>query len=244
MVRTTEGLVLKAKNYGEADKIYTIFTKDLGKISAIAKGVRKISSKRAGSLDLLNHIRFAFSEGKGMPLITEVSSLNSFIGAKKSFEDSKICFCVIELIDKFMQEEEVNLEVYDLALEVLEKLGKTKDAGRRLLLVYFEYKLLVLLGYDPVLNFCVSCMRDFDKSWEKIKFNFNLGGVVCDRCQTNGNLINTEILNFLVLLKTSNLKSVFGSSIKKESFTLIENLLKEYIESILETPLKSLKVFA
>ena len=75
----TVAVVLKSINYRDSDKIYTLLSKDLGKIPAIARGVRKISSRRAGNLDTLNLVKVGLSEGLGgMRQIDEVSGLNSF----------------------------------------------------------------------------------------------------------------------------------------------------------------------
>jgi len=97
----TVAVVLKSINYKDSDKIYTLLTKDLGKISAIARGVRKISSRRAGNLDKLNLVKVALSEGLGgMRQIDEVSGLNSFRGLKNNYGLSTKCSYVIELLHK------------------------------------------------------------------------------------------------------------------------------------------------
>jgi len=70
----TEGIVLKRRNFGEADRILTVFTKDRGKISVLAKGVRRITSRRAGNVELLNRVSIFLHQTRGMPILTEAVS--------------------------------------------------------------------------------------------------------------------------------------------------------------------------
>ena len=74
----TEGIVIKRSNYSEADRIVTIFTKQSGKITVRATGVRKIASRRSPHLELLNYCIFGLYLGKNMPVLTEVESKESF----------------------------------------------------------------------------------------------------------------------------------------------------------------------
>jgi len=74
----TEGIVLKRINYGEADRILTIYTKRHGKIRAIAKGVRKLTSRKAGSLELFNNVVLFLVKGKNLDIITEAQTVDLF----------------------------------------------------------------------------------------------------------------------------------------------------------------------
>ena len=75
---SAEAIVLRRANFGEADQVVTLLTRFQGKIPAVAKGVRKMGSRKGGNLDLLNHIKAHLAEGKNMDLITEVDLISAF----------------------------------------------------------------------------------------------------------------------------------------------------------------------
>ena len=79
-----EGIVLARKNYGEADRIVSIYSQNHGRISSIAKGVRKLSSRKRGHLEVFSHIRFQAVNGKGLDLMTEVETVENFGEIRKS----------------------------------------------------------------------------------------------------------------------------------------------------------------
>ena len=95
---SSEALIVKAKNYGDADKIFTLLTKKFGKMRVIAKGVRKINSRRAGNVDQLNHVLVTFTQTHGLPILTEASVINSFENLKKDLNASVYGYAVLEIL--------------------------------------------------------------------------------------------------------------------------------------------------
>src|SRR3990167_5620231 len=120
---TVEAVVLKFTNFKDSDKIYTLFTKDKGKIIATGRGVRKISSRRGGNLDTLNHVAVGLSENSsGYKTITEVKTLNSFKKLKGSLQNSVKGFYIAELVYSLLEEGQEHNEVFDLLVDSLNKL--------------------------------------------------------------------------------------------------------------------------
>src|SRR3989344_6063863 len=136
----TEALVLKTRNYKEADKILTIFSRREGKMSVLAKGLRKIKSKRAGSLDVLNLVKMGIVDSKAIPVVTETALLDSFKAVKRNLDNLKLGYVIVELLDKLTSFGEGNTKIFELTIESLHNIGRLKDGGRRLALTYFEYK--------------------------------------------------------------------------------------------------------
>jgi DNA repair protein RecO (recombination protein O) len=141
----TEGIIIRRNNIGEADKILTIFTKDFGKIQAKAKGIRKITSKRSSSLELLNSCKIAFYKGAGMPVITEVQPINSFSTVKKNLDRVYTAYHFCELIDGLCPVEQEHENVYALLTDTLRQLGSEKKLKE--LIRNFEIQLLTYLGF-------------------------------------------------------------------------------------------------
>lgn len=140
---TLEGLILKRANFGEADRMLTILTKNLGKISVVARGVRKITSRRAGNVELLNLVKIGLFQSKGYTL-TEAESLETFPRIKSNLAVSTAAFHILELANKLLPENDPNFQAYDLIIATLKKI---EDNPRQLLLRAFEIKFLDILGF-------------------------------------------------------------------------------------------------
>lgn len=121
----------------------TVLTERLGKISIVARGVRKITSRRAGNIELLNRVKLHLFKGKGYTL-TEAESLETFPRIKENLILSTTAFHVIELVDRLVPEEQKNYQVFDLTLAVLRILERNP---RQIIIRAFEVKILSLLGF-------------------------------------------------------------------------------------------------
>ena len=145
----TTGFVIKRINYAEADKIITIFTKEHGKKVYIAKGVRKIKSRRAGSLELFNHLQFITHQGKGMEIITETSLLDSYQSIASNYFKTTVAYQIIELIDRLTRDEQEQYDIYDLLNKALAYIKTTTIDQKKSdeILVRFKRRILELLGF-------------------------------------------------------------------------------------------------
>lgn len=142
----TEGIIIKRRNVGETDKILTIFTKHYGKIRVIAKGIRKINSRKAGNLELFNYCSFVIAEGRNFDIIMEVKPINIFSSWRKSLKKVGLAYYFAELVDKLTGERQANKAVFELLKNFLNKLGQF--TGDFLLLMRtFEENILVNLGF-------------------------------------------------------------------------------------------------
>lgn len=144
---SSEGIILAQKKYGEADRILVIFSKKYGKLSFIAKGVRKLKSKKRGSLEVFNHIVFSAAKGRNLDIITEVETKNSFERIRKNLKKASVSYFFVETVGRLTKDEEKNIELFNLLLNYLKKLTKTKKLKE--LRNKFTYDVLVLLGFWP-----------------------------------------------------------------------------------------------
>ncbi|EKD99524.1 MAG: hypothetical protein ACD_22C00237G0004 [uncultured bacterium] len=144
----TEAIVLKKINYQDADRIYTLLSKDRGKISAVAKGVRKISSRRSGNLDTLNYITVSLSEdARGYKTIQEVKLTESYKHIKADLKKSLAGYYMIELVNKSVEEDADAHKVFDLLRDMLGKLNED-GANISFFVNKFEVLLMKNLGYE------------------------------------------------------------------------------------------------
>jgi DNA repair protein RecO (recombination protein O) len=136
------GFVVKRINLGEADRFVTLFTHDNGKIEVLAKGVRKITSKRSSHIELLNLVRFHSVKTAKNFILTEIELLNSFEKRKDTLKQCEVSFLVCELIDTLCPYGQTNKELFSRVLVFL-KSGESDDEA----LLQFESDVLSTLGY-------------------------------------------------------------------------------------------------
>lgn len=142
------GIIVKRINVAEADKIVTVLTKESGKVALVAKGIRKIQSRRKGHVELFNHVRFSYVKGEGLGLVTEVEALEVFDDVAKVWEPLGQAYHICEIVDRLLPEYEPNEYVYRLLLRALQVLKQEPTHARREEVVrLFEISLLQHLGY-------------------------------------------------------------------------------------------------
>lgn len=136
------GFVLRRVNLGEADRFVTLYTKDNGKVEVLAKGVRKITSRRSSHIEPLNLIRFHSVKTSKNFILTEVELLDSFQSRKADLQQCEIAFFVCEVIDKLCPVGQSNRDVFQLLSDFLRS-GRHDEFS----LMEFETIALTHLGY-------------------------------------------------------------------------------------------------
>ena len=145
----TEGIVLKRINFGEADKIVTLYSKHYGKITCLAKGMRRLTSRKRGNLEIFNKVVFIACKGKGIDIITETESIESFSSLRKDLSKIACAYQFCEMVDKLTAENSEQGEVYDLLCSSLPTLQKADRGNLSVITDIFAGNLLKLLGFWP-----------------------------------------------------------------------------------------------
>ena len=146
----TEGIILSQKNFAEADKLLTIYTKKYGKISCIAKTATRPLSKKAGHIELGNWCRIFVAKGKNIDLLTEAEIKKAFGVCDLSVEKANKIYHLLEVVNYLTPTYQKNLKIFDLLANFLNKTAQNKDFN--LLSSIFKIKLLALLGYFSAKN--------------------------------------------------------------------------------------------
>lgn len=142
-----QGIVLARKDYSEADRILILYTKEFGKISLVAKGVRKPKSRKRGHLEVFSHIKFSAAKTKSLPIITEAETLNNFSPIRKNLKKISVAYFLLETIGRLTRDEEKNPQLFNLLLTTLKKLQSSNQT--RILREDFIKQSLVILGFWP-----------------------------------------------------------------------------------------------
>ena len=145
----TEGIVIKRKNYAEADRILTVFTKHHGKLQIKASGIRRVPSRRSPHVELLNHTTLTLYRGAMFPTLTEAQTVESFSPIKNNLDKVSYAYHICELVDGLCPEEQESSATFDLLHKTLSQLSFSSEEKEKLrgLVHTFEVDLLTMLGY-------------------------------------------------------------------------------------------------
>jgi len=175
-----QGIVLRTYKLGEADRIIALMTQGKGKVRAVAKGVRKTTSRFGGRLEPFSHVDLSLYEGRELDIVTQVEAINPFRALREDYDRVMAGTAMLEATDQVAQEREASVRLFLLLLRALRALeGGAGDPS--VVLDAFLLKLMDLEGYRPSLRACAACGRD-DPGM--VRFSPVRGGALCERCRT------------------------------------------------------------
>lgn len=143
----TEGIVLARRAYSEADRILSIYTKDYGRLSFLAKGVRKLPSRKRGHIEVFSRLKLQAVRAKGIDILAEAELIDNFGEIRKNLKKVALAYYFMEVIGRTTHEGEKNSELYEYILKSLQRL-KTERKLKKLRL-NFILELLIILGFWP-----------------------------------------------------------------------------------------------
>lgn len=182
----TEAIVLRVVDFSETSCIVTLFTRDFGKISGLAKGGRRPKGPFESALDLLSRCQIVFlrKSSDALDLLTEAKLLQRFRGKPGDLQSIYAGIYAAELLTRLTDEYDPHPELFDAIRQTLAEL--TEQGARPRTLLYFELALLRLLGHQPTFSDCSECgatLKDAAKGQGTIPFGLTNGGVLCDACR-------------------------------------------------------------
>jgi DNA repair protein RecO (recombination protein O) len=233
-----EAIILKRMNLGEADRILTLYTHKYGKIRAIAKGVRRPTSRKRGHVELFMRSRLLLAQGRSLDIITQAEVIDAYMPLRRDLWRTTYACYAAELLDHFTPEEESSPALFNLLQDVLKWIGGETDLDR--LMRYYELRLLDLVGFRPQLFDCVRCHTEIKP--ERNYFSYNQGGIVCPQCaqaQSKLRPLALQPLKVLRFFQTHHYDACRSIRISTSTHYEAEDVMHHYIAYHLERQLKS-----
>ena len=225
--------MLRHGDWGEADRLLTLYTREEGKLRAIAKGARKPLSRKAGHLEPLTRVSLLLARGRSFFIVTQAETVDAHLPLTEDLELVGYGSYVLELLDSFTHDEDENRSLYRLLTATLSRL--VNGAEPQLVLRYYELRLLDALGYRPELFQCVSCEAEIQP--EDQYFSAGLGGVLCPRCgsgQKGARPVSRDALRYLRHFQRSSYADAARARIPAPIALELENLMHHYLTYLLE----------
>ncbi len=224
------GIVLKTIKLGEADRIVTFMTEEHGKIRAVAKGVRKTTSKFGGRLEPLGHLSIMCWKGRDLDIVQQVEVLNPFQAVKEDYDRLSQAAALLEVVDRLSLEHHNDSALYRMllgAINVIDQDNPPVVKGA------FFFKTLALEGATPVVNQCANC----GTKKNLVAFSILDGGLLCEHCR-KGSHISAEAVAGLQLILGGQLARALHEIVGPVAEEL--NLLgKVALEGYLDTRLRT-----
>ncbi len=234
-----EAVVLRHSDWGEADRLLTIFTREQGKLRCVAKGARKLLSRKAGHLEPFTRVALLLARGADLWIVTQAETVDAYLPVRESLERTATAAYVVELLDRFTYEEGENFHLYQLLVDTLGRISY-EDGDFFIPVRYYEIHLLDILGFKPELFHCVRCREEIKPQDQY--FSFLLGGVLCPRDGPGAE--GARPISMLALKYLRHLQRSTYAEAKKAAPTPpiqaeMEAILTNYITFLLERTLNS-----
>jgi DNA repair protein RecO (recombination protein O) len=228
-----QGVVLRTIKLGEADRIVTILTAGHGKVRAVAKGIRKPSSRFGARLEPTSHVALQCYRGRELDVVTQVETIDAFRSLREHYGSLTHAISMLEAVDQVAQERERNHALYRMLVGALRTLAA---APSQLVAPAFFWKLLSLEGFHPLLDGCARCGDD---DGPFTAFDFGDGGVVCGNCsRLGGRRVDPEALVLLRRILGGDLRGALARAPDRAA-TEVEHLGVAALEYHLERRLRS-----
>ena len=239
-IYAAEAVVLRKVDYGEADRILTLLTRERGKVPAIAKSVRRSKSRMAGQLDVFAHGTMLLAEGKSMDVVTQFQRITENSALGSDLKRAAVASVVAEVADKVMEERHPAPEMFTLVVEALRHLSD-REVAPLMELADFLVRVLGELGYTPEVNRCARCGGPLGE--DGLSFSALAGGVVCRDCGHHdhaGRLVTSRTVKILRVLAAGDRELFFRLRLDAEDIQAVESVLEAQLEHHLDRQLKSI----
>ncbi|MBZ0298826.1 MAG: DNA repair protein RecO [Anaerolineae bacterium] len=235
----TDALILKRRDFGEADRLLTLLTPRYGKLDVIAKGARKPTSSKTGHVELYTRADMLLHRGRELDIVVQVEMLKPYLELREDLQRGAYANYAAELMDRFTtRSEEDSTVLFTLLDETLQRLCVDEDP--RLAVRYFEVRLLDEVGFRPELHECVVSREAVQA--EDQYFSYADGGVVRpEHAIRSTSFVPIPMVTLKVLrhMQRSPYSHVQSLSISRALHDDIERILLGYITFLLEQKLQS-----
>lgn len=237
----TNAIVLQCRDLGEADRIFVVFTPHRGKLSVIAKGARKASSRSGPYLDYFAEVELELAKGRDLDVVTAASTINPHLNLREDIDAYGHAAYLAELARDLTQEQQENRRIYTLLSASLALLNDGIDPWH--VARHFELGMLVATGYQPDVLQCASCQRELEAIPNV--FSPGMGGVLCPECaylDRSGTTLSVNAQKYVRTLARNGLAGVIKLEPDEEVRSQVGQALLAYLRLASDRDFASLRV--
>lgn len=233
-----EAVVLRHSDWGEADRLLVLYTHEKGKLRAVAKGARRLRSRKAGHLEPFTCSTLMLARGRDLWIVTQAQTVEAYLPVRDDLKRTGYAAYVVELLDRFSFEEGENRALYRLLRDTLQRLSIEDDLPP--VARYYEMRLLDLTGFRPQLFSCVGCENEIQAQDQF--FSAVEGGVLCPRCGVkfpHARPVSMRALKYMRHYQRSSYGEARRAGLPPGVRNEIETLVQYYLTFLLERGLNT-----
>lgn len=238
MLQKCEGIVIRSTDYGETNKVVTLYTREWGKIGVMARGAKKPNSRLSAITQLFTYGYFLIQQGSGLGSLQQGEMISSMRSIREDIFLTAYSSYIVELTDKSVEDKKSNPFLFELLLQTLNYLNEGYDAD--VLMHIYEMKMLNVLGLNPTLNQCSVC----GSTDGHFSFSIREGGLLCHRCIDRDPYhmkLSPAAVRLLRLFYYFDLSRLGNISIKDETKAELKNVISTYYDEYSGLHLKTKK---
>jgi DNA repair protein RecO (recombination protein O) len=244
MIVTTDAVILRGMNFRDSSRILTLYTKEFGRLSVLAKGARMPKSKFGGAIEPLSYVTAVLykKESRDLHLLSHCDIVRPFRSLTDDLGRMAAAMAVVELLHAVSHGEERNLPLFDLLVNSLESInGATKGAMNAFYV--FEVRLLEILGFRPEFGRCAGCGCPTNEiQSEKLSVNLSEGGVFCPSCSARGRGLEMISQGAVNTLRRMQELSDISSATRIALTPLMQNEIRTTLRRYLQMHVEGLKM--
>jgi DNA repair protein RecO (recombination protein O) len=238
----TEAIVLGRIDYGEADRIVTIYTPKLGKFRVIAKGVRRPNSRLGPHLEYFSRSQLMLAKGRELDVVTGAETINGHIVLRTNLDALGHASHMAELLNRLTEDRQEQEPAFDLLAQSLHLLCEGIDPY--IVTRHYELALTKLLGYRPELYSCVNCRRTIESRPNAL--SPRLGGMLCQECgglDAGARILSVNAQKLVRVLDRDGLAAALRLNVGEDVRREVEIALGAYLRHVAERDLTSLQIW-
>ena len=227
MLEKLDGIIIKTQDYGESHKIVTMLSKQLGKLSGIARGAKKPKSRMAAVTQPFIHGNYLVYVNKGLSTIQQGEIVDSFRNIREDIIKTAYAAYIAELTDKLLESRQPDIYIYDQFYRTLTWISNHDEITIPILM--YEIKLYQKGGIGPIVDRCVQCgQRD-----RLVSFSVMEGGLLCEGCQTTDSQairLPQSLIKLVYIMANIGLERVGNSDVKQQNQALLRKMFDDYYD--------------
>jgi DNA repair protein RecO (recombination protein O) len=228
LLHNVQGIVLRSTDYGEGNKILRLLTREAGKVSVMARGAKKVKSRLGAVSQVFTLGEYTFFKSGSMGTLNAGEIVDAHHRLREDLMKSAYASYLTELADRMLEDGEGGSGLFDQLAAALTAIEEEKDA--QVVVHIFELKMLMLAGYSPVLDECVSCGS---RNGPFVAFSAQHGGTLCHLClhkDPRGTPLTEAAWKLLRLFQNVDIRRLGETAVKPETKSVLKQALRAYMD--------------
>jgi DNA repair protein RecO (recombination protein O) len=238
MLYKVEGIIIRTNDYGESNKIITLYSKEMGKVAVMARGAKKPKSRLSSISQIFTYGQFLIQKGSGLGVLNQGEIISTYKYIRSDIFKTAYAAYMIELLDKLTEDGKPSVSLFSFLHTTLTHLNNGVDPD--VLLYIFELRMLRIAGISPEVNCCTNC----NATEGEFSFSIEEGGFLCHRCvhidpyHIRMSTATARIIRLLYLVDIHRLGKI---SLKEGTKQNLKIIISAYFEKYSGIHLKSKK---